>query len=103
MNNQILPVSVTGKAMEAIRSIRAAKQIPDFYGLRIGVRGGGGCGGFSYLLGFDLKKDGDAEYEFEGMKLLIEKKQMLYVAGKVIDYIDDGVELGFSFQDEKKP
>lgn len=99
MNNEILPIEVTAKAIAAIYSIVSAKKIPDFYGLRVGVKGGGGCGGFSYILGFDLKKEGDAEFELNGLKLLIEKKHMMYLAGKVIDYVDDGEESGFAFGD----
>ena len=32
------------------------------HGLRVGVKGGG-CSGFSYILGFDQKKENDDIYE----------------------------------------
>lgn len=95
-----MPIDVTPKAIQEIHAIIKAKGIPDFYGLRVGIKGGGGCGGFSYMLGFDLKKEGDAEFNLDGLKLLIDKKHVMYLAGKVIDYVDDGEESGFTFEDK---
>lgn len=56
-----LPVSFTPLAKSKVLTIREAKGIEPTYGLRIGVKGGGGCGsgGMSYLLGFDKPKEGD--------------------------------------------
>ena len=47
------PVTLTEKAIEEIKHIMASKNIPKGYGLRIGVKGGVGCAGLGYLLGFD--------------------------------------------------
>lgn len=97
MVEKILPVTITEKALEKIAQIRESKNIPDFYGLRIGVKGGGGCGGFSFVLGFDQRNEEDDEFEVTKLKLYIEKKQLMYVAGKMIDYIDSEDAQGFVF------
>ena len=53
----LTPVSLSEKAVTEIKEIINHKNIPPDYGLRIGVSGGGGCGGgISYILGFDKKK-----------------------------------------------
>jgi iron-sulfur cluster assembly protein len=93
----ILPITITNKAMQMIHQIKDTKKIPDLYGLRIGVKGGGGCGGFTFILGFDHKNEGDAEFETNGLKLYIEKKQMMYVAGKVVDWVETEEGERFSF------
>ncbi len=46
------PVLLSPRAVEEVRKIMASKDIPEGYGLRVGVRGGG-CSGMSYILGFD--------------------------------------------------
>jgi iron-sulfur cluster assembly protein len=66
------------------------------YGLRIGVKGGG-CSGFSYILGFDVKKDNDEEYEVNGLKVFMEKAHTIYLLGMEIDWIEGLNNRGFSF------
>lgn len=51
----LTPINITPKALEEIKTIISTKNIPLEYALRVGVKGGG-CGGVSYALGFDLKK-----------------------------------------------
>jgi iron-sulfur cluster assembly protein len=46
------PVSLTEGAVEQLNLIRNQENIPADYCLRFGVKGGG-CSGFSYVLGFD--------------------------------------------------
>ncbi len=94
----MIPVTISETALKAMEQIKSGKNIPDFYGLRIGIKGGGGCGGFSYVLGFDYKQDGDAEFMYNGLLIYIEKKQMMYVAGKTIDFIETAEGQGFVFK-----
>ena len=44
----MVPVTITERAIEEIKSIMKTKKIPVEYGLRVGVKGAG-CAGVSYL------------------------------------------------------
>jgi len=90
------PVTLTEGAVEQLRKIKDSQDIPDDHGLRIGVKGGG-CSGFSYVLGFDVKKEKDAEYEIGGIKVLIQKAHAIYLLGMEIDWVDGLNNRGFSF------
>ena len=63
-------------------------------GLRVGVRGGG-CSGFQYNLAFDEQRDGDTVFEDHGLKLLVDRASLPYVAGSIIDYVDSMQGAGF--------
>ena len=65
---QTKPVSLTLGALTQLRKIQEEQNLSDEHGLRIGVKGGG-CSGFSYLLGFDVQKDKDEVYEIDGFKV----------------------------------
>ena len=49
---KLAPITLTEGALRELRGIRDQQKVPDDYGLRVGVKGGG-CSGFSYILGFD--------------------------------------------------
>jgi iron-sulfur cluster assembly protein len=53
--------------------------------LRLGVKGGG-CAGFTYVLEFDTKKDGDLEYNVDGIKIVVDPMHELYLAGTEVDF-----------------
>ncbi len=90
------PVSLTAGALEQLLRIRSDQGVPDHYGLRVGVKGGG-CSGFSYLLGFDEPKDQDTVYEFEGVKILMDKAHALYLLGMEVDWLEGLNNRGFVF------
>jgi iron-sulfur cluster assembly protein len=92
----IQPVALTPKAIEEVKHIMANKNIPQGYGLRIGVKGGG-CGGVSYMLGFDKPKEGDLEYQLEGVPVLVEKKHAMYLLGLQVDFHESAEARGFMF------
>lgn len=75
------------------------KKIPPGYGLRVGIRGGSGCGGHQLILGFDKPKDTDITYSQQGIQLLVDKKHVLYVIGKEVDFYEGGDAKGFVFVD----
>ena len=95
-HQSILPLTITQLALNQIALIKGTKNIPEGYGLRVGVRGSG-CSGTSFVLGFDQKKEGDNEYLVAGLPIYIEKKQVLYVAGVELDYEDSEEVTGFIF------
>jgi iron-sulfur cluster assembly protein len=63
-------------------------------GLRVGVRGGG-CSGFQYNLAFDDQQDGDAIFEDQGLRILVDAQSLPYVDGSSIDYVDSLQGAGF--------
>ena len=91
------PISITSSALVQISRIMQEQSIPAGYGLRIGVKGGG-CSGFSYLLGFDVQKDKDEVFEINGLSVFIEKTHTMYLVGMSIDWHDDLNNRGFVFE-----
>lgn len=90
------PVTVQEIARQQIQDTLRSNKIPAEYGLRVGVRGGG-CGA-SWLLGFDLPGPTDEVYNVEGVRIIIDRKHLLYVLGAEIGYEPGGftVEKGES-------
>lgn len=91
------PISLTEGAIKQLNRIREEQNIPEEYGLRVGVKGGG-CSGFSYILGFDTKSDKDEEFEVSGIRVFMEKGHGLYLIGMEIDWKEGLENRGFSFE-----
>jgi len=54
--------------------------------VRVGVKSGG-CSGLSYELKFDNKKnEKDSIFEDNNVKIIVEKKSILYLAGTTLEY-----------------
>ena len=64
------------------------------HGLRMKVIGGG-CSGFQYELGFDEQKSNDKIAEHNGLKVLIDPRSLLYLAGSTLDFNEGLMESGF--------
>lgn len=79
------PITLTEGAIQEIKRLIHASNITSDQFLRIGVKGGG-CAGFSYILDFDSKQEGDDEYEIEGIKVIMNIAHHLYLNGIEIDY-----------------
>lgn len=93
----IEPVTLSDKAITEVKHIMTHKNIPEGYGLRIGVKGGSGCGGMGFMLGFDKPKEGDISYDVEGIAIHVEKKQTMYLIGLEVDFVEDAETRGFTF------
>jgi len=90
-------VHVTDKAIKEIKRIMNENNIPENYGLRVGIKGGG-CSGLSYSLGFDSEiKPTDTLIEKDGLNIYIDMKSYLYLTGTEIDYSDGLNGKGFVF------
>lgn len=101
MFDNIVPISISTSAAKEIRNIFKTKNIPEEYGLRVGIKGAG-CGGAAMMLGFDKQKEGDAQYDIEGIPVFIEKRHTMYVIGKEIDFYEGSEARGFVFVDAKE-
>lgn len=65
--------------------------------IRVGVKSGG-CSGLEYVLKFDSERsDSDQVFEDNGIKIIIEKKSILYLAGTVLEYSGGLNGKGFIF------
>lgn len=88
-------ITITDKGAEKVREFLSSQaEGPVTAGLRVGVKGGG-CSGFQYQLAFDEQRDSDAIFEDHGLKLLVDKQSLPYVAGSVIDYSEGLQGAGF--------
>ncbi|MCC9168909.1 HesB/IscA family protein [Pontibacter harenae] len=90
------PITLTERALAEVRNIMQEKNVPEDYGLRVGVQGGG-CSGMSYLLGFDKAKEADEVYNIDGVNLIMDKKHGMYVMGMQVDFQDGLNARGFTF------
>ena len=86
-------IEVTTNASKRIREV--AENQPDVAGLRLGVHGGG-CSGFSYVIKFDsAARQKDHVFEFEGAKVFIDPKSLVYLKGLKLDYKMDLIQHAF--------
>ena len=95
MFETIHPVTISARAAAEIKKIMETKNIPQDYGLRVGVKGGG-CG-VAMMIGFDRKKSSDLSYVIEGIPVFVDKKHTMYLIGKEVDFYEGGDAKGFMF------
>ena len=90
-------IIITEKAKKEILRIMGSNNIPENFGLRVGVKGGG-CSGLTYTLNFDENiKDGDTIIESENVKLFVDGKSLFYLMGTQLDFSDGLNGKGFLF------
>jgi iron-sulfur cluster assembly protein len=89
-------IQVTPKAIARIRQV-FARQSVEGGGLRLGVQGGG-CSGLSYLIRFEPKeRSSDRVFEFDGVRVFVDPKSLLYLEGMTLDYKESLMQSGFVF------
>ena len=90
-------ISVTDKAKSRITELRETEgHTPDF-NIRVAVKGGG-CSGLMYDLHFDnTTKETDEIFEDKGVKIMVDKKSLLYLLGTTLDFSDGLNGKGFQF------
>ena len=89
-------VTLSEKAAEKVKEIRAEENIEDSYGLRLKVQGGG-CSGFAYDLYFDQPAPTDKTLDHRGVKLIVDQMSAMYLMGTEIDYVEGLHGAGFKF------
>jgi iron-sulfur cluster assembly protein len=90
------PISLTEGAINQLSSIKNSENIPSDYCLRVGVKGGG-CSGFTYVLGFDLPQENDDTFEVNGIQVVMNKAHAIYLLGMEVDFAGDLNNRGFTF------
>jgi iron-sulfur cluster assembly protein len=91
------PVNFTESAVRQIKKLMVEPGFDLTQLLRIGAKGGG-CSGLSYILGFDHKQKGDAEFEINGIQCIMNKAHEIYLYGMEIDWQDGLNNRGFTFK-----
>jgi iron-sulfur cluster assembly protein len=90
-------ITITDKAKNHVADLRQREGHGDDYNIRVAVKGGG-CSGLMYDLHFDNKIDAaDQVFEDKGVKILVDKKSLLYLLGTTLDFTDGLNGKGFHF------
>jgi len=91
-------INVSAEAAKKVASLMSeeGKDVATAY-IRVGVKPGG-CSGLSYDMGFvNAPEEGDQLFEDQGVKILVEKKSLLYLLGTTLEYSGGLNGKGFSF------
>lgn len=82
---------------KAVQLMKEDGYNPETDYIRVGVKSGG-CSGLEYVLKFDNKKeDTDQIFQDNGIRILVDKKSILYLAGTILEYSGGLNGKGFVF------
>ena len=97
MNLQSAKIKITKSAATQIEEIISEDQSAA-NGIRVGVQGGG-CSGLTYKIDLEgEEQDGDRVFDGPlGIKLYVDKKSYLFLAGTVLDWSGGLNGKGFAF------
>ena len=71
-------------------------------GIRVGVKTSG-CSGLAYVLEFVDSIDAhDTTFELFGVKVFVDPKSLVYLDGMEMDYVKNGLNEGFEFNNPNK-
>ena len=91
-----LTISIAQEAVDHVRSFAEQAGMPQ-PNLRVGVKGGG-CAGLTYMLDLvEGPKEGDKVIEEHGMKLFVDRKSYVFLAGTTLEYSGGLNGKGFVF------
>lgn len=82
-------ITISDNALVHLLSVMSSEQLaPGTHNLRVGVKGGG-CSGLSYVMDFDNEiTDMDEVIDLGSLKVVIDKKSVLYLYGTELQYSD---------------
>lgn len=90
-----MTISLTSAAVKHIREYLATRGSSD--AMRFGVKTTG-CSGLSYVVELaDAVGPNDLVFEQDGVKVVVDRKNLLYLNGTEIDYRREGLNAGFRF------
>ena len=82
-------ITIGDSALEhVIQLMMSGGLTPDTHFLRVGVKGGG-CSGLSYIMDFDdTTTDMDEVIDLNVIRVVVDKKSVLYLYGTQLEYSD---------------
>ena len=90
-----MSITLTAAAAEHVRKFLARQGGGE--GLRLGVKTTG-CSGYAYTEDVAERiEPGDKVYEDHGVKIVVDPKSLLYLAGTELDYVKEGLNAEFKF------
>ena len=95
-----MSITLTEKAAQRVKAFldNRGKGI----GLRLGVKTSG-CSGLAYVLEFVDSIDAhDTTFEQFGVKVFVDPKSLVYLDGMEMDYVKNGLNEGFEFNNPNK-
>jgi len=95
-----MAITLTEPAAERVKSFleNRGKGI----GLRLGVKTMG-CSGMGYVIEFVDEINADDEvFEDHGVKVIVDKKSLVYLDGTEVDFAREGLNEGFQFNNPKE-
>ena len=90
-----MAITLTAAAAERVSSFLANRG--KGLGVRLGVKTSG-CSGMAYVIEFvDDTNEDDTIFEDHGVKVIIDKKSLIYLDGTELDFGKEGLNEGFKF------
>ena len=87
-------ITFTEKAAEKARDFIESRNV---LGIRFGIKSTG-CSGFGYILEVaDEQLDTDTVFEDKGVKIFVNKEDLIFIDGTVLDWQKQGLNEGFAF------
>lgn len=97
LQTQTAQISLTQGAVTRVRSLLQERELPG-YALRVFISGGG-CSGMQYGMALEGEpRESDNRFAFGGVDVVVDPMSMDYLAGAVIDYVDDLMGGGFRIE-----
>lgn len=98
-----MAVKITDNAISEVKRFRAENNLGDQDILALGVMGGG-CSGFQYKMSFLKEEKIDDRFvrlEFDGLKVAVDRRSLLYMDDVTVDYYQGLDKRGFVFDNPK--
>lgn len=95
-------VILTDTAIEAFYDKLVKRNTPNAY-IRLGVQGGA-CAGLKFVIQYEdgRPRERDIEFFFNGIRVLIDNKSIVYLDGCTLDWKSNLMEQGFVFINPKE-
>jgi len=88
-------IALTDRAAKHVKNYLAGKN--EDFNLRVGVKPTG-CSGYQYVVEQAGKiNETDCLFESNGVRIVVDDQSMRYLAGTELDYIREGLNEGFRF------